>query len=82
MLFFLHSIDVFILEFVNLSYHNFILDNLSLIVNNLQRKDLNDSLALLMRLFRRNRKVIYEEITNSDTSRMDFLIDYVVKELI
>ena len=58
------------------------LDNLSLIVNNLQRKDLNDSLALLMRLFRRNRKVIYEEITNSDTSRMDFLIDYVVKEMI
>lgn len=58
------------------------LDNLTLIVNNLQRKDLNDSLALLIRLFRRNRKVIYEEITNSDTSRMDFLIDYVVKEMI
>ena len=58
------------------------IDNLTLIVNNLQRKDLNDSLALLIRLFRRNRKVIYEEITNSDTSRMDFLIDYVVKEMI
>ena len=58
------------------------LDNLTLIVNNLQRKNLNDNLALLMRLFRRNRKVIYEEITNSDTSRMDFLIDYVVKEMI
>ncbi len=58
------------------------IDNLTLIVNNLQRKDLNDNLALLMRLFRRNRKVIYEEITNSDTSRMDFLIDYVVKEMI
>ena len=56
--------------------------NLTLIVNNLQRKDLNDSLSLLIRLFRRNRKVIYEEITNSDTSRMDFLIDYVVKEMI
>lgn len=35
MLFFLHSIDVFILEFVNLSYHNFILDNLSLIISNM-----------------------------------------------
>ncbi len=58
------------------------IDNLTLIVNNLQRKNLNDNLALLMRLFRRNRKVIYEEITNSDTSRMDFLIDYVVKEMI
>ena len=58
------------------------IDNLTLIVNNLQRKDLNDSLALLIRLFRINRKVIYEEITNSDTSRMDFLIDYVVKEMI
>ena len=58
------------------------LDNLTLIVNNLQRKDLNEHLSLLISLFRRNRKVIYEEITNSDTSRMDFLIDYVVKEMI
>lgn len=35
MLFFLHSVDVFILELVNLSYHNFILDNLSLLISNL-----------------------------------------------
>lgn len=58
------------------------IDNLSLIVNNLQKKNLNEHLSLLISLFRRNRKVIYEEITNSDTSRMDFLIDYVVKEMI
>ena len=35
MLFFLHSADIFILELVNLSYHNFILDNLALLVSNL-----------------------------------------------
>ena len=58
------------------------LDNLTLIVNNLQKKNLNEHLSLLISLFRRNRKVIYEEITNSDTTRMDFLIDYVVKEMI
>jgi hypothetical protein len=58
------------------------LDNLTLIVNNLQKKNLSDNLDLLIRLFRRNRKVIYEEITNSDTTRMDYLIDYVVKEMI
>ena len=58
------------------------IDNLSLIVNNLQKKNLNEHLSLLISLFRRNRKVIYEEITNSDTSRMDFLIDYVIKEMI
>ena len=58
------------------------IDNLTLIFNNLQRKDLSDNLSLLISLFRRNRKVIYEEITNSDTSRMDYLINYVVKEMI
>lgn len=35
MLFFLHSADIFILELVNLSYHNFVLDNLALLVSNL-----------------------------------------------
>lgn len=35
MLFFLHSVDIFILELVNLSYHNFILDNLSLLISNM-----------------------------------------------
>lgn len=33
MLLFLHSVDIFILELVNLSYHNFILDNLSLLIS-------------------------------------------------
>lgn len=31
----LHSIDIFILESVNLSYHNIILDNLALLVSNM-----------------------------------------------
>ena len=52
------------------------------LIENLQRKDLSDNLSLLISLFRRNRKVICEEITNSDTSRMDYLINYVVKEMI
>lgn len=30
----LHSLDVFILELVNLSYHNFLLDNLALLITN------------------------------------------------
>lgn len=35
MLFFLHSVDVFILELINLSYHNFIIDNLALLISNM-----------------------------------------------
>lgn len=35
MLSILHSLDIFILELVNLSYHNFLLDNIALIITNM-----------------------------------------------